>query len=66
MIEIGLWLRAGTLVFENIDIVDLDSVPGLYPSARARLEEWVTIKQSAPRKRGREWKEEPDEDDILD
>lgn len=35
--EPPLFLRDSTLVFEDIPLVDIERVPGLYPTAQGRL-----------------------------
>jgi hypothetical protein len=35
--RMGFRIRANTLFFEEIPLVDLDEVPGLYPTCRERL-----------------------------
>ena len=41
MVETTFHMRNTVLVFENIDLVDIETVPGLYPSAQGRLIDYV-------------------------
>lgn len=51
-----LFVRGSIVVFEDIDLVDLERVPGLYPSAQGRLvqllddlnEAWLNGRRASP------------------